>query len=169
VTFQGIGYFQALARYNQWANARLYAACLALNADDYARDRGAFFGSIGNTLNHILVADRIWLARFEGKQAECLQLDALPYPDRDVLWAERQKGDAFIVTLFGGYGNERLSRDLDYMDTEGFAASIPAPVAFGHFFNHQTHHRGQAHGMVSQAGAEPPALDFSYFYRESQG
>ncbi len=165
--FHGIGYFQALARYNRWANRRLYEACLAMPLREYVKDRLAFFSSIGNTLNHILVADRIWLARLQGVPPENNELGTILHPECADLWQARQREDDFIIGLFDGFNDGNLGVTLKYTDTEGVPTVIPASMAFGHFFNHQTHHRGQAHNMVSQAGLAPPPLDFSYFYFEN--
>lgn len=169
MTFQNIGYFQTLARYNRWANARLYAACLTLSLDDYARDRAAYFRSIGDTLNHILVADRLWLARMAGDSPAHIDLAAIPFPDRDALWAARQETDAAIIAHFAGLPDSVLGDMLPYRDTRGMMMAVPCPVVFGHFFNHQTHHRGQVHNMLSQSGMdEPPPLDFTYYYHETK-
>ncbi|MBU0858564.1 MAG: DinB family protein [Alphaproteobacteria bacterium] len=160
-------YFQTLSRYNRWANQRLYAACLDLPADDYHADRSAYFKSIGNTLNHILVADRLWMARFHAVDPHITDLAAIPHPDRADLWAARQKMDEDIITFFEGCDNALLATDLTYLDTRGMMKTVPRRLTCGHFFNHQTHHRGQVHGMLSQAGlAEPPPLDLIYYFHE---
>jgi len=165
--FTGTAYFQTLARYNRWANERLYAVCLSLSVEDYRKDRGAFFGSIGHTLNHILVGDRIWMARFAGLPNPALSLDAVPYPDRNDLWRARQAQDEEIAALFKSRDDTLLTQHFSYLDTKGCPKSLPVPVAFGHFFNHQTHHRGQVHHMLTHAGLDAPPLDLSYFYFEN--
>jgi len=140
-----------------------------LPEDGYHKERQAFFGSIGKTLNHILVGDRLWLSRFIGHSAPFRTLDAIPYPERLILWGKRQELDQEIMTLFSHYNDDILKTHFSYEDTEGTPQSIPAPIGFGQFFNHQTHHRGQVHNMLSIAGTTPPPLDFSYFYFESKG
>lgn len=166
----GIDYFRTLSLYNGWANKRLYAACLALPPAEYDADRRGYFRSIGNTLNHLWVADSLWFARFRGAEPMITDLSALPYPDRDALWAARQALDAKIEKFFAGADDDVLGRMLEYRDTRGMMKSSPAALAFGHFFNHQTHHRGQVHGMLSHAGvAEPPPLDLMYYYYELAG
>lgn len=163
MSFWSIDYFRTLARYNRWANVRLYGACLALPPDDYAADRRGYFKSIGNTLNHIYVGDSIWLARFKGQDNPFTDLSTIPFPDRDALWIARQALDEAIIAHFTACDAAQLLDMLSYRDTRGMTKSSPAPIAFGHFFNHQTHHRGQIHGMLSHAGiAEPPPLDFMY-------
>src|SRR5690606_30740172 len=94
----GIAYFRMLAAYNRWANARLYAACLTLPPAAYEADRRGYFGSIGRTLNHILVGDRIWRARFAGAAPAIIDLTHVPYPDRHALWAARQAEDEGIIS-----------------------------------------------------------------------
>lgn len=162
-----INYFRMLARYNRWANARLYAACLALPVDEYNADRRGFFRSIGNTLNHLVVVDRLWLGRIEGKAHGVTDLAVVPHPDRDVLWAERQKMDQYIIDLFASYDDAKLARPLEYRDMSDNLKIVPFPMVFGHVFNHHTHHRGQVHGMLSHAGVkEPPPLDLIYYFHE---
>jgi uncharacterized damage-inducible protein DinB len=91
------GYFHRLARYNAWANRRLYEACGRLGGADFAAKRAAFFGSISGTLNHILVADRIWLGRFEGRAARIDRLDQILYEDFADLRPAREAEDAHIL------------------------------------------------------------------------
>lgn len=170
MAFQGIAYFSMLARYNRWANARLYAASLALPEDDYNEDRRGYFRSIGNTLNHLLVVDRLWLGRIEGTEHGVTDLSAVPHPDRHELWAARQAMDDRIAVLFAEYRDGRLAETLHYRDMSDSPKAVPFPAVFGHFFNHHTHHRGQVHGMLSHAGVkEPPPLDLIYYYHELQG
>lgn len=158
-------YFRTLARYNAWANARLYKACLALNEADYRAPRGAFFGSIHGTLNHILVADRIWMMRLRGGDAGIKRLDTILHDDRDALWQARQAEDAGIVAFVEAMDPTRLEEILDYRTTIGTHVRTPMPLVLGHMFNHETHHRGQAHGLLSQVPVDPPPLDLLYFTR----
>lgn len=168
--FWDMNYFRMLARYNRWANARLYAACMALTPEQYNEDRRGYFRSIGNTLNHLLVVDRLWLGRIEGKAHGVTDLSAVLHTDRNELWAARQMMDEYIVDLFGGYDDALLQTDLNYRDMSDSPKIVPFPAVFAHFFNHHTHHRGQVHGMLSHAGVkEPPPLDVIYYYHEKQG
>jgi uncharacterized damage-inducible protein DinB len=167
MAFQDMAYFRMLARYNRWANARLYAACLALSPQAYNEDRRGYFKSIGNTLNHLLVVDRLWLGRIEGRAHGVTDLSAVPHPDRDELWAARQAMDEHIVALFAGYDDTTLGATLHYRDMSDSPKEVPFPAVFAHFFNHHTHHRGQVHGMLSHAGMkEPPPLDVIYYFHE---
>lgn len=158
-------HFLTLARYNAWANARLYRACLDLSETDYRAPRGAFFGSIHGTLNHILVADRIWMARLEGGDAGISALDTILHDDRAALWEARQAHDSAIVAFVEAMPPARLTETLAYRTTIGTAQQTPMPLVLGHMFNHQTHHRGQVHGLLSQVPVDPPPLDLLYFTR----
>jgi uncharacterized damage-inducible protein DinB len=154
-----VRHFQSVARYNTLANRRLYAACLALSDDEYRRHRRAFFGSIHGTLNHILVGDRIWLARFAGQSVPSTGLDAILYDDRAALWAARQDEDARIEAFAAGLTPAFVAGSIAYVNNEGKPHDDPIPVLLAHFFNHQTHHRGQVHDMLSQTEIKPPVLD----------
>ncbi|MBO6784296.1 MAG: damage-inducible protein DinB [Alphaproteobacteria bacterium] len=157
---------RTFAAYNRWANARLYDACAGLPDAEYRRDRGAFFGSIHGTLNHILVADRIWLGRIEGRDSGLKQLDAILFEDFAGLRAAREAEDARIVALADGLDAARLGSDLAYATTSGAPQSTPLRAVLAHVFNHQTHHRGQAHDLLFQIGKTAPELDLIYFLRE---
>ena len=167
MSFQDMDYFRMLARYNRWANKHLYAACLALPLAAYNEDRRGYFRSIGNTLNHLQVVDRLWLGRIEGTAHGVTDLAAVPYADRDELWAARQAMDEHIIELFAGYDDATLGQTLYYRDMSDSPKAVPFPAVFAHVFNHHTHHRGQVHGMLSHAGVkEPPPLAVSYYFHE---
>lgn len=159
-------YFVTLARYNEWANWRLYDAAGRLSEAEYMQPRPSFFGSIHATLNHILVADRIWLARIEEKPNPPYRLDQILYGDLVALRVAREAEDARIVNLVSGIEETRLDQVLAYANTKGEKQHTPLRLVLGHFFNHQTHHRGQVHGLLSHAGVEPPPLDLIYFLRQ---
>lgn len=162
-------YFRQLARYNQWANRRLYAACGELSESEYLRPRESFFGSIHATLNHILVGDRLWLGRFAGHPARGIHaLDQLLYGDFAGLRIAREAEDAQIVNFVDGLDLPTLNATLRYetMSAPRQQTATPMRSTLGHFFNHQTHHRGQVHGLVSQTAVAPPSLDLIYFIRE---
>ena len=152
-------HFRMLGRYNRLANERLYAACAEL--DDAARrlDRGAFFRSIHGTLNHIMVGDRIWMARFEGDTVPSTGLDAILLDDFDELRAARIAEDARIEAFVAGLDDARLAGRLAYISHEGHAFEDPMAVLLPHFFNHQTHHRGQITAMLRQTDCLYPELD----------
>ncbi|MGF1609472.1 MAG: DinB family protein [Kiloniellales bacterium] len=151
--------YQRLARYNRLANERLYAACAQLSDLERKRERPAFFGSIHATLNHIMVGDRIWLARFAGQEVPSTGLDAILYDDFEELQAARVAEDARIEAFAAGLTIQLLGGTIRYVNNAGKLYDDPVPVLVTHFFNHQTHHRGQVHDMLSQTEAAPPSLD----------
>jgi uncharacterized damage-inducible protein DinB len=160
-------YFRALARYNAWANRRLYAVAARLPAEALAQHRpAAFFRSIIGTLNHLLVGDRIWLYRFEGGGPQHSRLDDEPFPRFSDLQAAREVEDERIIAYAAALTAEQLAAELHYRSIRGFPQQQPLWQALAHFFNHQTHHRGQAHALLQEAGAEPPSLDLVLFQRE---
>lgn len=160
--------FEFLSKYNMWANDKLFSTCAQLQAVDLSKDRGAYFGSILNTLNHILVADRLWLSRFNHESTGDVDLGALLYSDFRSLWEARKSEDEKILAFIMTKEESDLANGVfSYMDTRGFSLEAEYHKALIHFFNHQTHHRGQVHAMLSQGGYEAPALDIIYFYQEA--
>ncbi|MGP1394497.1 MAG: DinB family protein [Inquilinaceae bacterium] len=154
-----IDHFRMLATYNRLANQRLYAACAALSDAERRRERPAFFRSIHGTLNHIMVGDRIWLARFEGDTAPSTGLDAILYDDFTALTDARTAEDARIEAFAGGLTASFLAGHVAYRNNQGRDLTDPVALLVAHFFNHQTHHRGQVHGLLSQTDVPPPSLD----------
>ena len=152
-------HFQTLAYYNRIANERLYAACAQLSDDEYRKPRAGSFGSIHALLNHILLGDTIWLARFEGRGAVTPALNSVLYDEFRALRAARAAHDARIEAFFATLTEETPSRSFAYVNNQGKSYVESAPVAFSHFFNHQTHHRGQITVMLSQTTVKPPSLD----------
>jgi uncharacterized damage-inducible protein DinB len=160
-------YFSTLARYNRWANRRLYDAVARLDEAEYLKSRPAFFGSIHATLNHILVGDRLWIARIEERTPPKLALDQILYGDLVALRVARIAEDDHILNVVAGLSETRLDGMLDYANVKAEKQRTPLRLVLGHFFNHQAHHRGQVHDMLSQTAVEPPPLDLIYFVRES--
>jgi uncharacterized damage-inducible protein DinB len=163
-------YFAMFARYNEWANRRLYVCAGAVADADYRADRGAFFGSVHATLNHLLVADRIWMKRFTGAGETYQRLDTILFDDLAGLRSARQAEDARIVAWVDTLDDRTLAGTFSYrtivnpVDIEQALAP-----ALGHFFNHQTHHRGQVHAMLTAIGGRDAAtsLDLIMFQRET--
>ena len=157
--------FGRLARYNRWANAQLYAAVRSLSTEAFHAPRSGFFGSLCGTLNHLYVGDRCWLARFEGIPVPHRRLDEIPHPLFDHLWAARQVEDHRILRLIDGAPEGWFGKTLTYKSIAyGEDISMPMDAALLHFFNHQTHHRGQAHAMLSSTEVAPPELDLALFH-----
>lgn len=151
--------FRMLARYNRTANERLYASCSELSDDDYRRERRVSFGSIFGLLNHMLLGDRIWMKRFTGEGAKTPPLNTVLYEGFADLRRAREEEDAKIETFFEAVEDDFLERLFAYTNNQGKPYRERAAVAALHFFNHQTHHRGQVHAMLSETGAQAPSLD----------
>jgi uncharacterized damage-inducible protein DinB len=163
-----LDYFRTFARYNQWANRRLYAACAQLPEAEYMKPRQAFFGSIHGTLNHILVGDRVWMGRITGHDSGIKALDQILYGDFAGLRVAREAEDAQIINAVDAMDLPTLNTALRYKPITGNSVvSTPMRFVLGHLFNHGTHHRGQAHGLLSQTAVAPPPLDLPYYLREA--
>ncbi len=153
-----------LAGYNRWANERLYQVCANLSDPGYRQDRGAFFGSIHNTLNHLLVVDRLWLGRLIGQPTpEISGLDQILYSDFADLRAARSAEDERLVSIVGGLDEASLAASAEYRLTGGDPGAAPRHLILLTLFNHQTHHRGQIHTMLTQAGQSVPTLDIIFY------
>lgn len=148
-----------LARYNVLANCKLYEVCSQLPDVELKRTRPAFFKSIHGTFNHIMVGDRIWLSRFEGKQIPSTRLNAILYEDFNQLRKARVLEDQRIETFAAGLTAEFLGGTIQYVNSAGKTCKDPVDLLLAHFFNHQTHHRGQIHDMITQTEIAPPSLD----------
>ncbi len=165
------GQVALMASYNEWMNARLYEAAARLPAEELARERGAFFGSILGTLNHLAVGDTIWLKRFATHPAKPAALEpvrALPDPaalnqilfaDLAGLKARRDLLDAAIRGWAEALTREDLEQVLEYANTKGVKSRKRFASLVQHFFNHQTHHRGQATTLLFQAGQDVGVTD----------
>ena len=164
--------YRFLARYNTWFNARLFDACERL--DDAARKlpRGAFFGSIHATLNHLLWGDAMWLGRFaaQGEASDTLPAGLLALPagarhetelraDWAALRAHRERLDAAIETWLAALPADFPQRTMRYSNTKGVHREHPMWQALTHCFNHQTHHRGQVTTLLMQAGVDVGVTD----------
>jgi len=163
-----LDHFRRFARYNRWANARLYEAIGQLTPEAFNAPRSGFFPSLSRTLNHLLATDRIWLGRFTGTDHGVKSLDEVLYPDFKDLKAARLIEDEAILAYVNGLSAGALERPLRYRTmTDGKETQSELGPTLAHFFNHQTHHRGQAHAMLSSSEIKPPSLDLIYFLRES--
>ncbi|AFZ23592.1 hypothetical protein Cylst_1301 [Cylindrospermum stagnale PCC 7417] len=160
-----IQHFQMLARYNSLANRRLYEVCTLLTDAERKQTRPAFFKSIHGTLNHIMVGDRIWMGRFAGEEISSTGLDAILYDDFDQLRTARVLEDERIEGFIAGLEAEFLVGTITYENVKGTIYTDPINLLVAHFFNHQTHHRGQIHDMLSQTEIDPPVLDLHRILR----
>jgi len=153
-----------MARYNRWANDRLITACERLSGEAYHQPRQAFFGSIHGTLNHMLVADELWLSRFEGLPRPDLELDDQPFADLEALNTARLAMDQRIMSLTDSYDSADIAKVIRYrMITLQGEVEMPLHICWLHLFNHQTHHRGQIHDQLSQTDIPPPSLDLMHY------
>jgi uncharacterized damage-inducible protein DinB len=160
-------HLRRMARYNAWANRRLYAACAELSEVAHHELRRAFFGSIHGTLNHLLITDWIWLARIEGKpNPQLRRLDDRPFATLAELEQARLAEDARMIELVDGCAEGDLARAVRYRQiTASGEFTTPLHLCWLHLFNHQTHHRGQVHDQLSQTEVAPPALDLMIYLR----
>ncbi len=160
-------HFDRMAQYNAWANARLYAEARRLPDEAYRRNVGAFFGSLHGTLNHLLVTDRIWLRRLTGEGEHPAKLDAIMFDELGALEAARKAEDERILRYVAGLREDDIDTQVDYATTRGVPQRNRRGDILAHLFNHQTHHRGQAHAILTALGVpEPAALDLLVMYRE---
>lgn len=149
-----------MAAYNRWMNERLYDACAELTDEQRRRDCGAFFKSVHGTLNHLLLTDQIWLGRFQDQPFAFNSLDQELHHDFDELRAAREAVDQRIIDWAGSLTESDLVSTLRYT-----SAVNPKPrkyemwLAVTHFFNHQTHHRGQITTLLSQFGKDYGVTD----------
>jgi uncharacterized damage-inducible protein DinB len=158
--------FRQLAAYNHWANLRIYEAALQMPDEQYRHRTGVFFGSLHGTLNHLLLTDRVWLKRLTGTGEHPERLDAILHDDRRELLRARLAEDTRLSNVVAGYSEADLTKPVEYRTTSGKPYSQPLQDILLHLFNHQTHHRGQAHACVSiLTGSEPPSLDLLMFQR----
>ena len=174
-----IDHYWTMARYNRLMNERLYAVASELSDEKRKRELGAFFRSVHGTLNHLLLADRVWLGRFMHDRAAFESLDAegrpIPftgaldqelYADFTTLCRERAQTDVVIENFVEGLTPERLAAPLTYRTRTGERWEHPLWWAVSHFFNHQTHHRGQVTTLLFQLGHDPGVTDLIAFLRE---
>ncbi len=161
-----LAHIRLMADYNQWINTRLYAATAELPHDMLIQDRGAFFRSVLGTLNHIMVGDRVWLSRFARHPARHASLelfrhtsapqrvDVLIHDTLPALAADRHQLDQTIVDWCTELQADDLACPLPYRSLKGVPAVRPTGSLIMHFFNHQTHHRGQVSTLLSQCGVD---------------
>jgi uncharacterized damage-inducible protein DinB len=165
----------ALSRYNRWMNDKLYALGATLTDEVRKRDSGAFFKSIHGTFNHILLADRVWLARFTGVTPEAgfmgpggiRTLDQDLYPEFTDLRRERALTDDVLATWVAGLTQEQLAAPLAFV-RRGQRMESPLWGTVAHVFNHQTHHRGQITTLFTQLGHDPGSTDLFAMLLEEQ-
>lgn len=156
-------YCRLMARYNRWMNERLYALCGGMTEAERKLDRGAFFGSIHGTLNHLLWGDRMWLGRFIGEACMHPAFGADMFPHFEPLQRERAATDRSLLEWAANVSAEALACPLQYTSqVDGKTRCLPAGVAAVHMFNHGIHHRGQLTTLLTQAGIDPGVTDLPW-------
>jgi uncharacterized damage-inducible protein DinB len=161
-------HYRMFGHYNAWANTRLYEATARLSTEQYRADRGAFFKSVHGTLNHLLATDRIWMQRFTGEGDAPNRLDAILFETFDQLRAAREAEDRRIVDFVDGLDDVRIAGTIKYRRvTSPEQFEQPMAPALAHWFNHQTHHRGQVHAVLTGLVGQAPELDLLIFQRLS--
>jgi uncharacterized damage-inducible protein DinB len=157
-----------MARFNAWVNGRLYDSVALLPDDAYRAQRGAYFGSIHRTLNHLLVVGRLWTRRIEGAEHGIGSLDQILYDDFAALRRAQAAEDRRLVALVDGLDDAALRRPVTYRRIigEGFETVRTDRILIT-LFNHQTHHRGQIHALLTQAGVEPAPWDVIVYLEEA--
>lgn len=159
-------YCQLMAQYNEWMNSRLYALCASLPGDELARDRGAFFGSIQATLNHIAYGDLAFLSRFTGDPPTVPEPGADLFGTFAALRRERAALDARLLVWSGSLTPAWLADMLTYASKiDGKVRTVPRWILVAHMFNHQTHHRGQVTTLLSQMGHDMGSTDIPFMPR----
>jgi uncharacterized damage-inducible protein DinB len=173
-------HFALMADYNKWMNTKVYDAAAKLDNETLHADKGAFFGSVFGTLNHLLVADTIWLKRFADHPSRFAALSPaheLPMPralnqplhsDLTSLRTARDSMDAMIIRFVGEAADEDFEQPLAYKNTKGEPFTRTFGPLLQHFFNHQTHHRGQVTTLLCQAGVDVGVTDLAALVPECQ-
>jgi uncharacterized damage-inducible protein DinB len=159
-------HFDQLAAYNRWANRRVYDDAATLPDEVRKQGSGLFFGSVHGTLNHLLVADYIWMRRFTGDGPVPERLNQTLYEDFTELRAAREREDERILGFVTGLTTDGYDRLIEYQNSSGKTFQQAVGPALTHFFNHQAHHRGQVHAGLTIAGIrEPTSLDLLVLQR----
>jgi len=158
--------FPTLAGFNQWAYGRIYDCVNGLPDDAYREDRKAYFGSIHATLNHLLLVDRLWTRRIKGTPLGFSGLDDILYDDFEKLRAAQEAENIALIELVADIGEDDMQTRIGYEASDGSPGERALWMILATLFNHQTHHRGQVHTMLTQAGITPPSLDVIYYARE---
>lgn len=148
--------YRVMAAYNRQVNRQIYAACESQSESELKQDRGAFFGSIHGTLNHLLLVDRLWLGGFTDEPVAFGSLDEELYEDFAELREARERTDADIIAWAD------TLKPADVAEPFNERLTFPRWLAITHFFNHQTHHRGQLTALLSQCGLDYGVTDLPW-------
>ena len=157
--------FRTLYQYNSWANHRTLDSCASLTPEQFTRDMGSSFGSVRDTLVHILGAEWIWLERWHGRVPAGLPA-AKDFPDLESVrrrWTEVERD---LTDYIASLTPEDLQRVVQFKTLAGVPVSQPLWPCLQHLANHSTYHRGQIATLLRQLGAKPVSTDLIGFYRE---
>jgi uncharacterized damage-inducible protein DinB len=153
-------HFRSMARNNLWSNHRLHRACAQLSPAECAEHRGAFFGSILGTLNHVLLVDRWYLGQLAGTLSEpMLPHDTLLHAELQSLTMAQLESDRGVIEFCDSLDPNQLARAVEWTTAEGGRCSDPVHIVLAHLFLHQIHHRGQVHQMLCTTNVPAPQLD----------
>ena len=159
-------YVRLMAAYTRWQNGSIYAAADSLTDGARRQERGAFFGSIHATLNHLLWGDQLWMHRLAGTPAPSspdIPGSVRQFDHWETLKAERLRTDESMLSW-----SKRVTADDLAGTFSWFSGAIQAEVVRPRqalviqLFNHGTHHRGQVHAMLTAAGAAPDDTDVPF-------
>lgn len=161
-------HLRLMARYNAWQNASLYREAEKLGEADRRLERGAFFASIHGTLSHLVWGDQAWMSRFDNAAKPTVGIDRSDalFPVWNDMVKAREALDADIISWTGRVGQDWLAATTTWHSgSQGRDVTRANWVQVTHFFNHQTHHRGQVHAMITAAGGKPDATDIVFMPR----
>ena len=153
-----VEHFQDMAANNAWSNRRLLAACLHLTDAEFAAARTSFFPSLQQTLNHIFIVDRYYLADLTG-EGRSIVADEIPYPAAADLAAAQAAQDQRLIAFCRGLNDASLQKIIPINRKDGVDYRETMGAILAHLFLHQIHHRGQAHAMLAGTKVAPPQLD----------
>lgn len=168
---QLIEHVRLMAEYNQWMNQKIYRECEKLSSEQLGEDRGAFFGSVLGTLNHLVVGDTVWLKRFSSSDVSHKSLESIndfPHPEAldsilfttlPELKARREQLDRVVVAFARELSESELQKIITYKSFKGISSTKALFSLLMHMFNHQTHHRGQLTVLLSQFGLDVGVTD----------
>jgi uncharacterized damage-inducible protein DinB len=152
-----------MARYHGWGFERLFAEVDSLDAHDYERDTGLYFGSIHSTLNHLLLVDHLWHGRLVQRPFAIASLRDIVEDDRGALRDRLLARPAVWQDYLAGLDDAALAGSAHFLKVDGSPASLPRASCLLHVFNHGTHHRGQISAVLTRLGSAAPEMDLPYY------
>ena len=149
---------RTLVAYNQWANEKILASIDGMTAEELARPVDAYFGSLGKNLQHVLVAMRIWLARWKGDPPVKLD-EPITAPWRDAYAITHDDFRKFVDPLT----DADTERVVHYRNTKGAPFQMGLAELIRHVVNHGTHHRAEIGMLLERIGRSPGDMDYVYY------